>query len=248
MKVSFPTLAHVAKYKLVNELAFCIKFKDLYKNSCIYKGTIKALPEKMGCSRTKVSRGIKFIIDQKWGRWHHGNLILNNKYQIDRLYRTKKGFPKNFVTINSKLDIQHALIENRLNQKKFIKTKQSDANTKWKRVSKKTRKILNGSEKRYVDDGLSCKAAGKVLGLSASQASRTLKSLSNAGKIKIEKRRLLLGVFNKHMYSLYKLIYESNNIYNTKRIYINNKGEMYINQSSKITLQTTIITLHKKTV
>lgn len=223
MKASYPTLEYVADQKLIKELAFCLLLKGLFKNSCIYKETLKTLPRLLNCSKTKVNRGIKVIIDQKWGYWHSQNLILKSGSEIHELYSDYKA--KNFAKVNNKDEIHLALLKNKLKQKEYIKAVLSDLKSTTKRVVKSAYKKIG--ERKYVDDGTSLKIVSKVFGISISQTSRILKKLEYLGRVKIIKRRQLVGVFNPKIFLILKE--------KIKGLYISG-GYMWYNLTSKISI------------
>lgn len=225
MYISYPTLEYIARHKLIKEYTFFIELKTLFANSCIYKETVKELPKLLNCSKSKVNRGIKVIIDENWGHWHSQNLILKSADNIHFLYSEYKA--KNFENVNSKDDIYLALLKNKLKRKQYIEDKISDLQSYSRKVVKAAYKKLGGV-KKVIDHGTSIKTVSKVFNLSVASCSRILNTLAKKGLISIQKRFDSFGQFNYHTFLHLQSLH--------KGIFVSKGNNMIVKQTSIITI------------
>jgi DNA-binding MarR family transcriptional regulator len=216
-------LTHVAKNKLIKEYAFFLKIKSLHSNSVIYKP--KQLYKVLKVSRSKINRHLAIIIEQGWGYYSKGNLVLNSAKTIH--YNLEGYLPKHFTEIKSIEDIYLFLLKNKLAQKSFISNKISDLQSHSRKVVKSAYKYLGG-EKKLFDDGLSLKTLSATFGMSASNCTNVLKKLLKMGLISVQKRFESFGQFNYHRFLLLKETY--------KGLYRSKGNNMIRNLSNKISI------------
>lgn len=228
MLISYPTLTYIVKNKLIKELSFAIKIKRLYGNSVIYKANIKNLPSLLLCSRSKVNRAIKIIIDNDWGYWSKQNLVLRSGRAIhDILTETTSGKLLQFIQIRSIEDIQLEILKNKLRQQEFVNNHKSNLESNSLKKSNSGKKAVDffRGEKGYIKDeqintkiGTGLETLSKVYCYSEGYTGYLMRYLERCGLITIkrhspqlidcipnmDKRYIPKGYFLKNNCFLYK--------------------------------------------
>lgn len=187
-------LSNIAQRGLIKEYATFLKVKSLHKNSVIYKP--KKLHLKLNCSLTKSNRIIRIIINEGWGYYSKGHLVLNSAATIH--YNLTEYKPKTFVKVFSIEDIYTELLKNKIRQQTFINNIKSDLESKSSKAAKKAITFLRG-EKGFINDeqlinktGTGLQTLSKVLGYSEGHTGHIIRYLSSCGLLEITRRKPVL--------------------------------------------------------
>lgn len=196
MKSTPTILTHIANLGLIKEYNYFLKIKSIHSNSVIYKP--KKLHEKLNCSKTKINRLLAIIIEQGWGYYSKGHLVLNSAETIHNNYHHKKS--KYYIEIKNREDIHLELLKQKLRQQAFIKDKISDLKSNSGKA-KKAIKFLQGEKKFITNEQLNGKQGtglqtlSSVFGYSEGHTGYLLRQMDSSGLITIKRRKPVLKSF-----------------------------------------------------
>lgn len=209
MKLNILYIQEHLNEKSLKYFANFLYLKSLYSNSCIYNYTEQSFADKVGGSRSKWRKYVKYFIKQGWCRFHNKNLVFNKLKNIDTVKKKVIEEITNTLSPQVILDqLYHFALKVKQTQfNRFKKTNRdflTPTNSKAYKSAKKAIRKHNITVQSNLSEGdrlkLSMVSIGDLFSCSPSKACTIIKRLERNDKIKVYKEpKMFLKVTDKRM-------------------------------------------------